>query len=107
MRSRVRVPSAPPKWLKIIVAKHTPERMIKWVLSAHAVLRMEERNLSIEEVKRVVEHPDYKLPQGDKWIFAKKIGARRDNDIAAVVLEKKERALWVVITLMVRFEKRK
>lgn len=80
--------------------------MLKWVLSPHAVLRMEERKITLEEVAQVIERPDYRIPQGPKWVYAKKVGTRKDNDIAAVVLERKERDLWIVITVLVRFERR-
>lgn len=75
----------------------------KWVLSPHAVLRMEERGITLAELTELIEHPDARISQGPKWIFAKAFRGRSDNKIAAVLLERRERNLWVVVTVMVRF----
>jgi hypothetical protein len=88
------------------LAASTP-KIKKWVLSPHAVLRMEERHISLAEISSLISNPDLTLPQGPKWIFAKALPGRSDNLIAAVLLERQESALWVVVTVMVRFEKRK
>ena len=77
-----------------------------WVLSPHAVKRMEERKISLAELQTVLSQPDLIIPQGPKWIFAKRLPARRDNLIAAVLLQKKEKDLWLVISVLIRFEKR-
>lgn len=78
-----------------------------WVLSPHAVARMEERHVSLAEIRQLVTAPDLAIPQGPKWIFAKALPSRGDNLVAAVLLERQEKALWVVVTVMVRFERRK
>lgn len=76
-----------------------------WVLSPHAAERIIERKISIQELKLVLEHPDFVTHQGPKYIFSKSISNRSDNHIAAVVIEKKE-DLWLVITVMVNFQKK-
>ena len=68
---------------------------------------MEERNIKLEEIALLISTPDIVLPQGPKWILAKSFPDRRDNLVAAVLLERQEKDLWIVITVMVRFEKRK
>jgi hypothetical protein len=68
---------------------------------------MEERHLSLAEISQLISDPDLTLPQGPKWIFAKALPNRSDNLVAAVLLERQEKALWVVVTVMVRFEKRR
>jgi len=79
-----------------------------WVLSPPppAVKRMEERKISLAELQTVLSQPDLIIPQGPKWIFAKRLLPRRDNLIAAVLLQKKEKDLWLVISVLIRFEKR-
>ena len=77
-----------------------------WVLSPHAVKRMEERKISLAELQTVLSQPDLIIPQGPKWIFAKRLLPRRDNLIAAVLLQKKEKDLWLVISVLIRFEKK-
>ncbi|HLG19542.1 MAG TPA: DUF4258 domain-containing protein [Bdellovibrionota bacterium] len=81
------------------------KKLIKWVLSPHAATRMMERRITVDEIRGIIETPDYRIPQGPKWIFGKRLKGRRGNDVAAVILERKEQALWVVITVMVRFER--
>ena len=85
---------------------HRPTKIKTFVLSPHSADRMRERNISSTELREVLDHPDSVIEQGPKWIFAKSIEGRSDNKIAAVVIEKKE-GLWVVITILVRFEVRK
>ncbi len=77
----------------------------KWFLSPHAAERMQERNISVAELEKVLTLPDEVIKQGPKWIYVKMIKHRKDNLLAAVVLEKKE-GLWLVITLMVNFQKK-
>ena len=76
-----------------------------WVLSRHAIQRANERRISVTELQQMIEEPDDVLPQGTKWIFAKKLRNRSDNLVAAVLIEKKELELWVVVTVMIHFEK--
>lgn len=78
----------------------------KWVLSPHAVSRMEERRVSLAEIDALIHAPDLTVPQGPKWIFAKSLPHRSDNRVAAVLLERQEKSLWVVVTVMVRFERK-
>lgn len=54
----------------------------------------------------VIGRPDEVLRQGPKYILAKEIKGRRDNKVAAVVLERKGENLWVVVTVMVNFRKK-
>ena len=76
-----------------------------WVLSPHAAERIIERRISIQELKLVLAYPDFVAHQGPKFIFSKMIQNRSDNYIGAVVIEKKE-DLWLVITVMVNFQKK-
>lgn len=78
----------------------------KWVCTPHALQRIQERMIGVEELRGIIESPDIAIPQGPKWIFAKTIVDRPDNQIAAVLLERKEAGLWVVLTVMVHFEKK-
>ena len=75
----------------------------KWVLSPHALERILERKISAQELASVIQMPDSTFPQGPKWILAKTIVGRQDNKIAAVLLERKEHDLWVVLTVMINF----
>lgn len=78
-----------------------------WALHSHALERILERKISLEEIKELLENPDNIIPQGSKFIFCKYFQKRNDNKIAAVILEKKEDGLWLVITVMVNFKIRK
>jgi hypothetical protein len=78
----------------------------RWALSPHSVKRMEERNISLAEISEIIEHPDVLMRQGPKWLLAKYFQHRSDNMIAAVLLEREEKNLWLVITVMIQFEKR-
>lgn len=78
----------------------------KWVLSPHAVKRMTERQISVDEVQLLIESPDFVIAQGPKWVFAKSFFEREDNLIAAVLLEKKDKELWIVITVMINFQEK-
>jgi hypothetical protein len=82
-------------------------RIKKWFLSSHAALRAEEREISAHEIQELLLKPDYIIEQGSKWIFAKEFLSRQDNLIAAVILEKQEKDLWLVITIMTEFEIKK
>ena len=74
------------------------------VLSEHAVTRMLERKITPEMVKAIVGSPTGKIQQSkDKWIFYKSFPARRDNNVAAVVVERVG-VRFEVITIMINFE---
>lgn len=81
-------------------------KVTRWVLSPHALKRMEERKITSAELAELIESPDFEVPQGPKWIFSKHFKNRGDNLVAAVLLERKEQNLWVVLTVMVRFEEK-
>ena len=81
-------------------------KISRWVLSPHALKRIQERKLRAEDLADVIERPDLVLTQGPKWILAKTVRGRTDNRIAAVLLERKDQGLWVVITVMVNFVKK-
>jgi hypothetical protein len=87
------------------VSRSAP-RVKKWVCTSHALQRIQERRIKAEELREIIESPDIVIPQGPKWIFAKTVVNRSDNQIAAVLLERKEDGLWVVLTVMVHFEKK-
>ena len=71
----------------------------------HAVSRMLERGISVEEVEAIVEKPDGRIYQShDKSILYKKLKGRKDNLIAAVVLEEQFDGVIEVITVLVNFE---
>lgn len=52
-------------------------------------------------------HPEDVIAQGPKLILTRTFPRRRDNKIAAVVVEKKGDNLWLVITVMVNFQAKK
>lgn len=75
---------------------------------SHAVARMQERRLTVDEVESVVKAPDGRIRQTkDKQILYKKLARRADNFIAAVVVELLPGNLIEVITVMVNFEVKK
>jgi len=80
-------------------------KIAKWVATPHAIERMGERGISVADLESVLQFPDETTRQGPKWIFSKFIDGRTDNAIAAVVLEKKEHDLWVILTVMINFQK--
>jgi hypothetical protein len=79
----------------------------RWVLSDHAALRAEERKITASEIELLLKSPDEVVKQGNKFIFAKRFQTRKDNMMAAVVIEKQENETWLVITLMINFEVKK
>ena len=81
-------------------------KITHWVLSPHALARIEERHVSSAELSEVILNPEVTVQQGHKWIFAKHFSGRTDNNIAAVLLERREHGLWVVVTVMVRFQEK-
>lgn len=65
---------------------------------------MIERNLSVDDVRRILEDPDGRISQSrDKAILYRRFSRRRDNLIAAVVVEL-NRGRIVVIAVLVNFE---
>jgi hypothetical protein len=79
----------------------------KWALTPHAVERLEERKISLKELKSILKSPDEILPQGPKFILIKTFQHRDDNCVAVVVIEKEGKNLWLVITVLINFQKRK
>ena len=79
-------------------------KITQWVLSPHALARIQERKITASELSQLIETPDVEIPQGPKWIFGKTFVARSDNLVAAVLLERKDKGLWVVLTVMDHFE---
>jgi Domain of unknown function (DUF4258) len=75
----------------------------QWVLTPHAVEKILDRNISILELEQLLRYPDEVIEQGPKFIFVKSFAGRKDNSIAAVIIEKKGKHLWVVITVMINF----
>lgn len=65
----------------------------KWVLSPHALERIQERKVTAQELALVIERPQVTLPQGAKWIFAKALSGRNDIKVAAVLLEREEKGV--------------
>jgi len=61
------------------------------------------RGISTKELEALLYNPDRVIPQGPKLILSKTFLARSDNDLAAVVLPREE--IWIVITMMVNFQK--
>jgi hypothetical protein len=78
----------------------------RWVLTPHAAQRLFDRKISISEIEQIISKPDEILHQGPKYILSKKFNRRNDNNLAAVILEKKGEGLWVVVTVMVNFQKK-
>jgi hypothetical protein len=74
------------------------------IYTAHAVERMMQRVVSPQEVELLLGDPDGIIAQSkDKFIYYKMIRGRKDNDLAAVVVQKRNN-LHEVITVMVNFE---
>ena len=75
----------------------------RWALTPHAASRLLERRISLEELTLILQGPEEVIPQGPKYILTRTFPRRKDNKIAAVVMEKGEHGLWLVITIMVNF----
>lgn len=74
----------------------------------HAVVRMQERDLSVEAVLQVIEKPDGSISQSkDKTIYYKRLSSRRDNLVAAVVVELLPGEILEVLTVLINFQVRK
>ncbi len=73
----------------------------------HAVERMQERSVSVREIQSIIASPDGRIPQSkDKEILYKRIRGRKDNFVAAVIVEKMPGNLIEVITVLINFEVR-
>lgn len=75
-----------------------------WALTPHAAQRIFDRHVSLEEITQLLTSPEDVVSQGPKLILTKTFGRRKDNKVAAVVIEKKGDELWLVITVMVNFQ---
>jgi hypothetical protein len=76
---------------------------MKLEFTAHAVIRMQERKISVEEVEEIIRNPDGTISQSkQKIIFYKKVKWRNNNMIAAVTALK-TKSHFTVITVMVNF----
>lgn len=74
----------------------------------HAVQRMQERKVTVAEVELIIAQPDGRIPQSkDKAILYKKLPKRKDNLVAAVIVEKINNGLIEVVTILINFEVRK
>ena len=78
----------------------------KWVLTPHAVDKVLDRKISMQELEQLILNPDEIIEQGPKFILVKKFLKRKDNNMAAVLIEKKGKDLWVIITVMINFQKK-
>jgi hypothetical protein len=77
---------------------------VEIIYLSHAVTRMQERNISVEEVASIIEDPEGVIKQSkDKYIYYKKVEKRKDNMIAIVLLKSKSKELEV-LTVMINFE---
>jgi len=77
---------------------------VEIIFSEHAVARMLERKVTLKMIQEIIRFPTGKIKQSrDKWIFYKSFPTRRDNHIAAVVVEKLGDR-FEVITIMINFE---
>jgi len=76
----------------------------KWALTPHAAQRVFERKISLQGLAALMNSPEEIISQGSKVILTKTFSNRRDNKIAAVVVEKQGDDLWLVITVMVNFQ---
>lgn len=71
---------------------------------SHAVDRMLQRNITTTEVELILSDPDGTIKQSqDKYIYYKKLKARKDNLVAAVALMKSIND-FEVLTVMINFE---
>jgi len=74
---------------------------------SHAVERMIQRKINPKEVEIIIQNPDGKIKQSkDKFIYYKKIKLRKDNLMAAVIVNKTAKEIEV-LTVMVNFEVKK
>lgn len=82
-------------------------KITKWALTPLAVERIEERKITLKELESILKSPDEVIPQGPKFILIKAFKHRDDNCIGVVDIEKEGKNLWLVITVLVNFQKRK
>lgn len=64
-------------------------------------------NFSLKELESILKNPDEITPYGLKFILIKTFVHRYDICIVVVVIEKEGKNLWLVITVLVNFQKRK
>jgi len=76
----------------------------KWALTPHAAERLLERKITIYQLSLLLHDPEKIIHQGPKFILIRHFPNRKDNKLAAVVLEKHGENLWLVITLLINFE---
>lgn len=70
----------------------------------HAVGRMQERKLTVEEIEEVIHSPHGRIRQSkDKSILYKTLVGRKDNLIATVIIEIPGDIIEV-LTVLVNFE---
>ena len=69
---------------------------------------MLERKILVSEIEQIVSAPDGKIAQTkDKVILYKKLAKRKDNLVAAVVLDRLPGDVLEVVTVLVNFEVKK
>lgn len=51
----------------------------KWVLTPHAVQRILDRDISMEELRQLMLNPDEVVVQGPKFLLSKRFQSRKDN----------------------------
>ena len=71
------------------------------VFSAHAVERMQRRKIFPTDIEEIIFKSDGKIRQSrDKTIYYKRLKHRKGNDLAAVIIEKRN-DLVEVLTVMI------
>lgn len=75
----------------------------------HAVQRMQERKVSVDEVLLIIRKPDGKIQQSkDKMLLYKKINQRKDNLIAIVIVDRNKLKRFIeVVSVLINFEVKK
>ena len=77
---------------------------MKIVFRPHAVDRMKERNLTSDDIEKVLSEPDGMIKQSrDKRIYYKILPRRKDDSVAVVAVGGREIG-FEVITVLVNFE---
>jgi hypothetical protein len=57
------------------------------------------------ELEQLILHPDQIIQQGPKFIFVKNFLKRKDNNVAAVIIEKKGKQIVVPVRYSIRRKK--
>lgn len=78
-----------------------------WQLLPHAEQRARERRISQAELALILYDPEFVIEQGAKKILGRSFVQRSDNALAAVILKNEVEGVWLVITVMVNFVKRR